>query len=147
MLALQGLSATALAKAIPEVALAEARKIVAQVHRDEPVTTPACGVSRRAREAVVLRGAVPTLEVASVARSLLDPFVKYALRTADGHVVETVRIPLERVGRFSVCVSSQVGCALACAFCATGQMGLTRNLEAWEIVEQVRVVRRALRGH
>jgi 23S rRNA (adenine2503-C2)-methyltransferase len=38
-------------------------------------------------------------------------------------------------------VSSQVGCALACAFCATGRMGLARNLEAWEIVEQVRRVR------
>ncbi|MGH7329175.1 MAG: radical SAM protein, partial [Polyangiaceae bacterium] len=47
-------------------------------------------------------------------------------------------------GRFSVCVSSQVGCALACAFCATGRMGLVRNLETWEIVEQVRAVRRTL---
>src|SRR5262249_15522223 len=50
-------------------------------------------------------------------------------------------------------VSSQVGCALACAFCATGRLGLRRNLETWEIVEQVRVVRRGLvaagmgRGH
>src|SRR6202034_685459 len=59
-------------------------------------------------------------------------------------VVETVRIPLERAGRFSVCVSSQIGCALACAFCATGRLGLRRNLETWEIVEQVRVVRREL---
>jgi len=43
-----------------------------------------------------------------------------------------------------VCVSSQVGCALACVFCATGRLGLTRNLETWEIVEQVRVVRARL---
>src|SRR6185437_11861584 len=64
---------------------------------------------------------------------------------ADGHVVETVRIPLETRGRFSVCVSSQVGCALACAFCATGRMGLKRNLETWEIIEQVRIVKRGLR--
>jgi 23S rRNA (adenine2503-C2)-methyltransferase len=41
-------------------------------------------------------------------------------------------------------VSSQVGCALACAFCATGRLGLARNLEAWEIVEQVRVIRARL---
>jgi 23S rRNA (adenine2503-C2)-methyltransferase len=40
-----------------------------------------------------------------------------------------------------VCISSQVGCALACAFCATGQMGLVRNLEAWEMIDQVRAVR------
>lgn len=72
--------------------------------------------------------------------SQLDPFVKYAFRLGDGAIVETVRIPLEREGRFSVCVSSQVGCALACAFCATGRMGLARNLDVWEIVEQVRRV-------
>src|SRR6185503_8943616 len=72
------------------------------------------------------------------------PFVKYVLGLGDDTVVETVRIPLERPGRYTVCVSSQVGCALACAFCATGRLGLTRNLEAWEIVEQVRVVRRRL---
>jgi 23S rRNA (adenine2503-C2)-methyltransferase len=144
MIALQGLSSVALARAVPEIALGEARMIVAQVHRGEPVATPTAGVSRRAREAALARGCVPSLEVLSVSKSLLDPFVKYALRTRDAHVVETVRIPLERAGRFSVCVSSQVGCALACAFCATGQMGLARNLEAWEIVEQVRVVRGGL---
>jgi 23S rRNA (adenine2503-C2)-methyltransferase len=43
-------------------------------------------------------------------------------------------------------VSSQAGCALACAFCATGRLGLARNLAAWEIVEQVRVVRGTLSG-
>jgi 23S rRNA (adenine2503-C2)-methyltransferase len=55
-----------------------------------------------------------------------------------------VRIPLENPNRFTVCVSSQVGCALGCAFCATGKLGLARNLEAWEIIEQVRVVRARL---
>jgi 23S rRNA (adenine2503-C2)-methyltransferase len=77
--------------------------------------------------------------------SRVDPFVKYVIETA-GDVIETVRIPLERAGRFSVCVSSQAGCALACAFCATGRMGLRRNLETWEIVEQVRVVNRGIRS-
>jgi 23S rRNA (adenine2503-C2)-methyltransferase len=76
--------------------------------------------------------------------SRIDPFVKFSLTTPDGHVIETVRIPLERAGRFSVCVSSQAGCALSCSFCATGRMGLQRNLETWEMVEQVRVVRRSL---
>jgi 23S rRNA (adenine2503-C2)-methyltransferase len=76
--------------------------------------------------------------------SALDPFVKLGLRAPDGARFETVRIPLEKRGRFSVCVSSQVGCALGCAFCATGRMGLARNLETWEIVEQVRIVRRGV---
>jgi 23S rRNA (adenine2503-C2)-methyltransferase len=76
--------------------------------------------------------------------SRLDPFEKRLLATADGHRIECVTIPLERPGRVSVCISSQVGCALACAFCATGRLGLARNLEAWEMVEQVRVARAAL---
>jgi 23S rRNA (adenine2503-C2)-methyltransferase len=144
--ALQGLTPAALAQAVPELSVEEARRVVSQVHRDEDPGTPSSGVRRSSREAVVRAGWVPQLEVRETRASQVDPFVKYALRTADDHVVETVRIPLERTGRFSVCVSSQVGCALACSFCATGRLGLLRNLETWEIVEQVRVVRRGLDG-
>ena len=143
-IALQGVSPNDLAGAIPGLALQDARRIIAQVHRDEDVRTPSAIIRRTAREAVAAAGHVPTLEVTSERASRIDPFVKYALRTADDQVVETVRIPLEAHGRFSVCVSSQVGCALGCTFCATGRMGLRRNLEAWEIVEQVRIVRRRL---
>ncbi|MBS2019423.1 MAG: 23S rRNA (adenine(2503)-C(2))-methyltransferase RlmN [Deltaproteobacteria bacterium] len=126
------------------ISIEDARRVVAQVHRDEDVATPSSTIRRTAREAVTRLGVVPSLELVSEQRSAIDPFVKYALRTHDGHVIETVRIPLEQSGRFSVCVSSQVGCALGCRFCATGRMGLSRNLETWEIVEQVRVVRRGL---
>jgi 23S rRNA (adenine2503-C2)-methyltransferase len=143
-IALQGLTPEELVHAVPGLEIEDARRIVAQVHRDEDIRTPSSTIRRAARELVVERGIVPALEVRRAQASRIDPFVKYALATSDGHVVETVRIPLERAGRFSVCVSSQVGCALACAFCATGRMGLARNLEAWEIVEQVRIVRRAL---
>jgi 23S rRNA (adenine2503-C2)-methyltransferase len=146
LLALQGLTPALLARAVPELSIEEARRVVSQVHRDEDPATPSSGIRRSSREAVVRAGYVPRLEVNAERASQLDPFVKYALRTADGHVVETVRIPLERPGRYSVCVSSQVGCALACSFCATGRLGLLRNLETWEIVEQVRVVRRGLDG-
>ncbi len=90
------------------------------------------------------RGNVPTLELLTLRKSSVDPFIKLALRAVDGHVIEAVRIPLERTGRFSVCVSSQAGCALACTFCATGRLGLARNLETWEIIEQVRLVRQTL---
>jgi 23S rRNA (adenine2503-C2)-methyltransferase len=117
---------------------------VAAVHRGEAVESVS-GVRRVALNAVREAGDVPTLRVVGVQQSVLDPFIKLALATADGHVVEAVRIPLERPGRYSVCVSSQAGCALACAFCATGRLGLARNLEAWEIVEQVRLVRETLR--
>lgn len=145
-IALTGVSPEELRRALPAITLEEARRVVSQVHRDEDVSTPHSGIRKVARELVVAHGVVPSLEIVTETRSALDPFLKLALRTADGHVLETVRIPLEIAGRFSVCVSSQVGCALACAFCATGRMGLTRNLEAWEIVEQVRLVRRGLRS-
>jgi 23S rRNA (adenine2503-C2)-methyltransferase len=141
-LALQALTPRALEQAFG-LNPPEARKVVAAIHRGEPAEG-ARGVRRSALQAVRDGGHVPTLELRTRRDSLLDPFVKLALATHDGNVIETVRIPLERSGRFSVCVSSQAGCALACAFCATGRLGLSRNLETWEIVEQVRIVRGTL---
>lgn len=143
MLALQALTPTALVAAVPAISLAEARKIVAMVHRGEPVR-PTSLVPRRAAEAVRAVGHVPALTVCARAASALDPFEKLVLAGPDGARFETVRIPLEKPGRFTACVSSQVGCALACTFCATGRLGLARNLETWEIVEQVRQVRATL---
>ncbi|MEC4805720.1 MAG: 23S rRNA (adenine(2503)-C(2))-methyltransferase RlmN [Jaaginema sp. PMC 1079.18] len=67
-----------------------------------------------------------------------DETRKYLLKLADGLLIETVGIPSEK--RLTVCVSSQVGCPMACDFCATGKGGYTRNLEAYEIVDQVLTV-------
>ncbi len=141
---LQGLTPDALCRVVPELLPAEARKVVSTVHRGLPLPEHASWVRRGLLAQVRERTRLPALEVVAESRSVVDPFVKLALRLEDGALVEAVRIPLERPGRFSVCVSSQVGCALACAFCATGRMGLTRNLEPWEIVEQVRAVKRTL---
>jgi 23S rRNA (adenine2503-C2)-methyltransferase len=60
--------------------------------------------------------------------------VRYLFRLGDGALVEAVRIGLHRPGRFTVCLSSQVGCAMQCDFCATGRLGLARNLAVQEIV-------------
>ena len=60
---------------------------------------------------------------------------KFLWECADGMRIETVFIP--EADRKTICVSSQAGCGLGCAFCATGGMGFGRNLESWEIVEQV----------
>ncbi|MFA6381850.1 MAG: 23S rRNA (adenine(2503)-C(2))-methyltransferase RlmN [Candidatus Buchananbacteria bacterium] len=69
--------------------------------------------------------------------------IKAAITLADGEITETV---LMRHGtRNTVCVSCQVGCALACDFCATGQLGFKRNLTADEICEQVLVFERLLK--
>lgn len=67
-----------------------------------------------------------------------DKTVKYLLQLADNQVVETVGIPTEK--RLTVCVSSQVGCPMACDFCATGKGGFSRNLSVGEIVDQVLTV-------
>jgi 23S rRNA (adenine2503-C2)-methyltransferase len=64
-----------------------------------------------------------------------DGTVKCLLRLADGNEVECVLLPYE--DRVSVCLSTQVGCAMGCRFCATAQGGYTRNLSAGEIVDQL----------
>jgi 23S rRNA (adenine2503-C2)-methyltransferase len=60
---------------------------------------------------------------------------KLLLRLPDGQLIEAVLMRYDR--RVTACVSTQAGCAMGCVFCATGQMGLARNLTAGEIVEQV----------
>lgn len=60
---------------------------------------------------------------------------KFLLAMADGQTIETVLMQFK--GRATACVSTQVGCAMGCVFCATGQMGFTRHLSAGEIVAQV----------
>jgi 23S rRNA (adenine2503-C2)-methyltransferase len=67
-----------------------------------------------------------------------DETVKYLLKLADGKIVETVGIPTEK--RLTVCVSTQVGCPMACNFCATGKDGFMRNLAVHEIIDQVLTV-------
>lgn len=72
----------------------------------------------------------------------VDGTEKFLLRLADGKHIESVFIPDTPAMTF--CISTQVGCAMACAFCLTGKMGLVRNLTAGEIAGQVRVLADAL---
>ena len=69
-----------------------------------------------------------------------DGTIKSRFRLHDGHLIESVLIPVPDDNRFTVCVSSQVGCSLSCKFCATGQMKRLRNLDAAEIFDQVVMV-------
>lgn len=66
-----------------------------------------------------------------------DGTIKFRYTLHDGHKIEAVLIPVPKDSRFTVCVSSQVGCSLTCKFCATGQMKRIRNLDAGEIFDQV----------
>lgn len=77
--------------------------------------------------------------------SAVDGASKLALKTHDGHLIETVILRIKS-GRTSLCVSSQVGCAADCSFCGTGKMGITRNLTAFEIVDQVAIANRLLKA-
>ena len=67
-----------------------------------------------------------------------DGTIKYLLKLTDGHIIEAVGIPSDK--RLTVCVSSQIGCPMGCDFCATGKGGYIRNLETYEIVDQVLTV-------
>jgi 23S rRNA (adenine2503-C2)-methyltransferase len=78
-------------------------------------------------------------EVAS-RQSSADGTTKFLLRMHDGASIETVDIP--ETTRRTLCISSQAGCGLACAFCVTGYWGAGRNLSAGEIIGQVQLVRR-----
>jgi 23S rRNA (adenine2503-C2)-methyltransferase len=121
---------------------AEARRIVAHgiAHgRDgHPIARP---VPRAVEAAVDAHIDRRRLEIVERATDPSDGFVKYLFRLHDGAFAEAVRIPLEAAGHFTVCLSSQAGCAMACDFCATGRLGLIRNLEPWEIVAQFIAVR------
>jgi 23S rRNA (adenine2503-C2)-methyltransferase len=135
---------TALAALFPDLHLdpGVARRVVARlVGQDRDDLDGVRGLSRRQAAALAEGGRTGRLAVIDRRHSAVDPFVKYLFRAEDGRVFEAVRIPLERP-RWSVCVSSQVGCALGCVFCETGRLGFTRNLEPWEMVEQVLTIRR-----
>lgn len=142
-----------------------ARKVFARVHAqwatslDDLEQLPA-----EVRRTLALLACFPDIEVVERRRAD-DGFVKYLFRLSDGAQIEAVRIPLpdpadaralkekrrrgEAEGlvalptaKYTVCISSQVGCALACAFCATGGMGFSRNLAAWEMLAQVEAIAR-----
>jgi 23S rRNA (adenine2503-C2)-methyltransferase len=78
---------------------------------------------------------IPRLTL-SARQTSSDGTEKFLFRLDDGEFIETVAIP--EGSRLTLCISSQAGCALQCAFCATGAMGFTRNLQMFEIAGQVR---------
>jgi 23S rRNA (adenine2503-C2)-methyltransferase len=121
-----------------------ARRLQAAVMQRGGIPEQMPEVSRRLLEQVRRCTRIPKLTLIEKAVSPADGFTKYLFRGDGPEVFESVRIPLlHRPGdeKYIVCVSSQVGCALGCVFCATGRMGFRRNLAAWEIVDQVVQVR------
>lgn len=125
---------------------AEARRILGHVVSDgrSDLRTMKKPVRAAVRDAVDALTRRDRLAVVERVVDDADGFEKILLKNDDGTVHEAVRIPLHKPGRYTVCLSSQVGCAMGCAFCATGRLGLTRNLEAHEIVSAFVAVRDSL---
>jgi 23S rRNA (adenine2503-C2)-methyltransferase len=92
-------------------------------------------IPKSLRDKLAARYAMPRLEIDTEQRST-DGTRKFLFRLSDGQAIEAVAIPEGK--RLTLCISSQAGCALQCAFCATGAMGFARNLEPFEIAGQVR---------
>ena len=91
------------------------------------------------REKLAAHFVIPRLQTERIETSR-DGSQKYLFRLADGNHVETVLIPEKN--HFTLCISSQVGCAMGCRFCLTARDGFVRNLTAGEIVSQVRDIKK-----
>ena len=81
-------------------------------------------------------------EVISINNSK-DGVIKWVIKLGEDNNIETVYIPQKDRG--TLCISSQVGCALACTFCSTGYQGFNRNLKSYEIIAQVLIAQNHLR--
>lgn len=95
-------------------------------------------IKKEVREVLKKHFEIPSLSIETHQVST-DGTRKYLITLADGKTIESVFIPSEN--RNTLCVSSQVGCAMDCQFCLTATMGLFRNLTVFEILEQVRLVK------
>ena len=140
MLHLAGQDSAALA-ARAGIDLADARRIVGAVIGRGGALRSARNVRREVLdrvEALARPGALRELEAVDAS----DGFRRYLLECPDGARIEAVRIPLFDTHHVA-CLSSQAGCAMGCAFCATGSLGLRRSLASWEMVAQLLHLRAA----
>jgi 23S rRNA (adenine2503-C2)-methyltransferase len=122
--------------------LTEARQVLSRVISEGAADpTPKREPRRLLLEALRRHTTWDRLEVLERVPDSEGKSVRYLFRSPDGALSEAVRIGLHKPDHFTVCLSSQVGCAMQCAFCATGRLGLTRNLAPWEIVSAFLTVR------
>lgn len=101
-------------------------------------------LSKGLRASLTGKAEIITVEKDLEQRSI-DGTIKYRWRTRDGKLIESVYMPSPE--RKTLCVSTQVGCAMGCRFCATATLGLMRNLTPSEIVAQVHAVNREVRAN
>lgn len=128
---------------VPEADLRRAEKALFK-HR-LPVADVLATLPEATRDVWRQEVAWAPLALAARQDSALDGASKLGFRTGDGALIESVMLRFT-TGRSSVCLSTQVGCAADCAFCATGKLGLKRNLSTAEIIDQVLQVARLFRA-
>ena len=104
------------------------------------------GLSKALRQKLDENFVINTIKLDTFQKSA-DGTLKSRFRLHDGSLIESVLIPVPRDKRFTVCVSTQVGCSLTCKFCATGQMKRVRNLDAAEIFDQFVLVNKQSLEH
>ena len=117
-----------------------ARRILAASMRRGELPTLGSDLTARLRDDLLGLTEIPHLTQVQKVVSPRDGFTKYLFQGQGSGQFEAVRIPLLHRPddlKYVACVSSQVGCAMGCVFCATGRMGFGRNLATWEIVDQV----------
>jgi 23S rRNA (adenine2503-C2)-methyltransferase len=121
-----------------------ARRILAAALKRGELPAAGSHLNAQLRHRLLALTQIPHLTLVRKTVSPRDGFAKYLFRGHGAGDFEAVRIPLLHRAddpKYVVCVSSQVGCAMGCVFCATGRMGFGRNLAAWEIVDQVVKIR------
>lgn len=122
------------------VPLFMAQKLQAAAVREDRWLSGGAGLSPRLLAHVRSIAEIPRLTLLEKVVSPVDGFARYVFRGEGPEPFEAVRIPLSGESgatHYAACVSSQVGCAMGCAFCCTGRMGFKRNLSTWEIIDQV----------
>ena len=97
-------------------------------------------ISKNVRDIIDAEGPLVLLDLETQEMSDDDSSEKFLFRCKDGYAIETVL--LRSGNHYTLCVSSEIGCAMGCTFCKTGEMGLKRKLQSGEIIEQVLLARR-----
>lgn len=121
------------------VGVAHANKVFRHIHA---LQTPLHEIPNLGRHAQTIASHTrPTLIQLKQHVQAIDGTIKLLFRLEDGAHVESVLLPMRRE-RYTLCLSTQVGCAMACAFCATGSLGLNRTMTVGEVVAQVLEARR-----
>jgi len=110
------------------------------------LTDPELRLRRASRRALLEHTSFRLPTVVDQERDPVDGSLRVLFRADDGQHYEAVLIGLERQGRFTACISSQVGCPLDCAFCATGRLGFARQLTPAEMVGSLCVLRQLAPG-